>query len=115
MSPRVTAYLIYLLISMAITVGVGQTLHRHGRLFITNCVRGDVHLADRVNDLLLVGFYLTNMAFVLLMLRSRGGATNWGQVPFLLSDKLGLVLSTLGLMHFLNVTALILIRHRTRC
>jgi hypothetical protein len=100
----------YLLISVGITVCVGQTLHRHGRLFVINCVRGDVSLADRVNDLLLVGFYLTNIAFVLLMLRSRSDVADWGRVVFLLTDKLGIVLTTLGVMHFINVGVLFAVR-----
>ena len=114
MTPRVSAYVVYLLISLGITVGVGQTLHRHGRLFVINCVRGNVDLADRVNDLLLVGFYLTNIAFVLLMLRSRSDAADWGRAAFLLTDKLGIVLTTLGVMHFLNVGVLFAIRNRKR-
>ena len=114
MTPRVSAYVVYLLISLGITVGVGQTLHRHGRLFVINCVQGNVDLADRVNDLLLVGFYLTNIAFVLLMLRSRGDATDWGRAVLLLTDKLGIVLTTLGIMHFFNVGVLFAIRNRKR-
>lgn len=77
-------------------------------------MHGDVSLADRVNDLLLIGFYLTNIAFVLLMLRSRSNVTDWGRVVFLLSDKLGIVLTTLGVMHFINVAVLFAVRNRKR-
>ena len=103
-------YLIYLLLSVGITVVVGRTLHRHGRLFVINCVHGDVSLADRVNDLLLVGFYLTNLAFVLLMLRSNLYLEDDLAVATFVSDKLGVVLTTLGAMHFVNVAVLMIVR-----
>lgn len=112
MTRLAVGYLIYLLISVVITVCVGQTLHRHGRLFVIHCVRGDVSLADRVNDLLLVGFYLTNLAFVLLMLRSDASLDDDQAIVTFVSDKLGVVLTTLGAMHFVNVAVLMIVRRQ---
>ena len=112
MSRLAVGYLIYLMLSVGITVFVGQTLHRHGRVFIIHCVQGNVHLADTVNHLLLIGFYLTNIAFVLLMLRSQTVPNEWVDVATLLTDKLGMVLTTLGAMHFVNIAVLMGIRRR---
>lgn len=54
----VFSYLAYLLISIGVTVWVARTLHRHGRIFLVDSFLGNEPLADSVNQLLVVGFYL---------------------------------------------------------
>ena len=60
--------LAYLAISVALTVWVARTLHRNGRVFLVDCFHGNTELADSVNHLLIVGFYLINVGFVSLAL-----------------------------------------------
>jgi hypothetical protein len=105
-------YLIYLLLSIAITVFVGQTLHRHGRLFLIDVFHGNVPLADTVNHLLLVGFYLLNIALVLLLMRTQTELPQELSLAEFLADKLAVVFVTLGVMHFFNVAALMEVRDR---
>jgi hypothetical protein len=45
------------------------SLHRNGRVFLVANFRAQEKLADSVNHLLLVGFYLINIGFVCLALR----------------------------------------------
>ena len=54
----ITTYAIYVVVSLAITVWVGRTLSRNGRLFLVENFNGNEALADSINHLLLVGFYL---------------------------------------------------------
>jgi len=65
----ISTYLIYLALSLGITYWVGQTLHRNGRVFLIENFEGQESLADSINHLLLVGFYLVNVGFVSLALR----------------------------------------------
>src|SRR2546423_12437230 len=65
----VTTYLLYLAISIALTVWVGQTLFRNGLVFLIDVFHGDKPLADSVNHLLVVGFYLINFGYVSLALK----------------------------------------------
>lgn len=103
-------YLLYLSISVLVTVLVGHTLHHHGRLFLIDVFCGNERLADAVNHLLLVGFYLTNIAFVLFQLQSRLNVADWLSGITLLSTKVGIVLTTLGMMHFFNILVLLCVR-----
>ncbi len=112
MTRLAAAYVLYLLISLAITVFVGRTLHRHGRLLVLDALHGNVRLADTVNDLLLVGFYLLNAALVLMLMKSRAVLPDELSLATFLSDKLAVVLLTLGGMHFFNVAALLAVRRR---
>src|SRR5689334_7719657 len=65
----VLTYLFYLGISVAMTVWVARTLHKNGRIFLVESFLGKEPLADSVNHLLVVGFYLINTGFVTLALR----------------------------------------------
>ena len=102
----VWTYAIYLAVSVALTVWVGWTLHRKGRVFLTDALAGNENLADSVNHLLLVGFYLVNIGFVSLALRYGGPVHEVQGAIEYLSTKLGVVLLVLGGMHFLNLFVL---------
>src|SRR5437773_6620768 len=62
-------YLAYVAVSLAVTIWVGRSLHSNGRIFLVENFQGREKLADSVNHLLLVGFYLVNIGFVCLALR----------------------------------------------
>lgn len=100
------SYAAYLVLSLALTVWVGKTLHRNGRVFLVDAFKGQESLADSVNHLLLVGFYLINVGYVTLALKYGEKPTNLqGAIEFL-STKVGIVLVVLGAMHFLNLSIL---------
>ena len=102
---QVWSHVIYLLSSAAITVWVARTLHTNGRVFLVQTFHGNEDLADAVNQLLVVGFYLVNLGYVAV-------ALGWG-TPFTtlagaiedVSTKVGRVLLILGTMHFGNLLA----------
>lgn len=106
----VWTYLIYVAVSVAITVWVGRSLHGNGRVFLVENFQGRDKLADSVNHLLLVGFYLVNIGFVSLALRYGEKPTNLVGAVEYLSTKIGLVIVLLGFMHFFNMRMLVRFR-----
>ncbi|MGW0164073.1 hypothetical protein ACWDWT_02630 [Streptomyces sp. NPDC003343] len=112
MDLTVIAYVIYLLISVALTVWVACTLSRNGRVFLEDVLHGNEKLADAVNHLLVVGFYLVNLGFVALYLNGHGTVEDARGIFEALSTKLGVVLLVLGAMHLGNVYVLNRIRRR---
>ena len=68
----VICYAAYLAISLAATIWVATTLHRNGRIFLVDAFHGNTELADSVNHLLVVGFYLINIGYVSMALRTPG-------------------------------------------
>ncbi|MEW1633838.1 hypothetical protein AB0469_07180 [Streptomyces sp. NPDC093801] len=112
MDLTVVAYVIYLLISIGLTVWVARTLSRNGRVFIADVLQGNEKLADAVNHLLVVGFYLVNIGFVTLYLRSGETILEARGLFEALSVKLGVVLLVLGVMHLGNVWVLNRMRRR---
>src|SRR5438046_9533541 len=99
----VWTYLAYLAISVALTVWVARTLHKNGRIFLVDCFLGNEPLADSVNHLLVVGFYLINIGYVTLALKYGDKATDARTVLEILSTKVGLVLVVRGVLHFFNL------------
>jgi len=108
----ITAYLAYLAISIALTIWVARTLHKNGRIFLVDSFLGNEKLADSVNHLLVVGFYLINVGFVTLALKHGVTAVNAQECLEILSSKVGLVLLVLGFMHFFNLYVFTQMRKR---
>lgn len=103
MNYTVIGYLLYLPISIAMTIWVARTLHRNGRVFLVAAFRGNEVMADAVNHLLVVGFYLINIGFITFALRYGTKPTDLQSMIEFLSMKLGVVLLVLGAMHFFNM------------
>src|SRR5260221_4319303 len=99
----VTTYVLYLAISVALTVWVARTLHKNGRLFLVDAFHGNEPLADSINHLLVGGFYLINIGYVSLALKYGDKAADVQQLIEALSTKVGAVLLILGGMHFFNL------------
>lgn len=105
-------YLLYLAISIAITVWVARTLHANGGTFLRDAFQGNEALADSVNHLLVVGFYLINLGWIIFTLRTYQDVDTLRRLVELLGDKVGFVLILLGVMHFINVFVFSRMRRR---
>lgn len=108
----VLTYLAYLVISIALTVWVAQTLHKNGRVFLVDVFHGNEALADSVNHLLIVGFYLINFGYISLALKIGIDVANTRAAIEELSAKIGIVLLVLGAMHFGNLLIFNRLRQR---
>lgn len=108
----ITIYAAYLLISIGVTVWVARTLHQSGRIFLVDSFLGNEALADSVNHLLVVGFYLVNVGYVSLALRYGKKPETAPEAIEYLSTKIGIVLLVLGLMHFINIKVFSSMRRR---
>jgi len=108
----VISYVVYLAISLSAAVWVARTLARNGRVFLVDAFQGKAELADSVNHLLVAGFYLVNIGYVTLALRTADTLANARQAIELVCDKIGVVLLVLGTMHFLNLYVFNQLRRR---
>jgi hypothetical protein len=113
MNTITVTYLGYLAISISLTIWVAQTLHKNGRVFLVDVFQGNESLADSVNHLLVVGFYLINFGYVSLALKLGYTVESASEAIEALSWKVGLVLLVLGGMHFFNLFIFSQIRGRS--
>ena len=112
MTIGLSTYLIYLVLSIALTIWVGRTLHKNGRVFLVDVFHGNETLADSVNHLLVVGFYLINFGYVSLALKLGYTIETAEQSVEALSVKIGMVLLVLGGMHLFNLFVFSRMRRR---
>lgn len=112
MDLTMTTYLLYLAITVPLTVWVASALQRHGEVFLVDVFHGDERLARAVNRLLVIGFYLLNLGYVSLFMADSDGVESGRAMMELLSTKVGGVAVVVGLVHFTNVWALSRFRRR---
>jgi hypothetical protein len=105
-------YLVYLALSISMTIWVAQALYKNGRYFLVDVFQGDWAMADSVNRLLVVGYYLINLGYISLMLKLGYAIHDMTEAVEALSGKVGMVLVVLGVMHFFNLYIFTRIRRR---
>ena len=85
------AYVAYLIVSIGLTIWVAQTLSKNGLVFLVECFGHDRTLAESTNHLLVVGFYLVNLGWILLTLRFGASPETAADMIRFLSTKIGMV------------------------
>jgi hypothetical protein len=105
-------YFSYLAISIGVTVWVAHTLHKNGRVFLLDAFHGNAELADSVNHLLVVGFYLINVGYIAVALKTTEPMATLREAIELESLKIGIVMLILGAMHFFNIFVFAKMRRR---
>ncbi len=103
---EVPSYIAYLAISIGLTIWVARTLSKNGEVFLIDCFGHDQVLAKSTNHLLVVGFYLVNLGFILLALRFGEPPVTLPDAVRFLSTKVGFAVLVLGGMHFFNMNAI---------
>jgi hypothetical protein len=109
----VPVYVVYAAIAVGLTVWLARTLFRNGAVYLRDVFPDNNELAEAVNRLLVVGFYLFNLGYAALLLRSRDASTVVEAIETL-AFKLGLLLLSLGAMHFFNMYLFHRIRRRSK-
>jgi hypothetical protein len=109
-NPVLLVYLPYAAIAIALTVWLARTLSRHGEVFLETVFPDRQDLAHAVNHLLVIGFYLVNLGWALLLLRTSQRSFTPAESVELLATKLGTLLLLLGIAHMINL----LVFHRIR-
>ena len=113
MDLRLIDYPVYILASVILTIWVGNTLFRNGRPFLISVFKED-GLADSVNRLLVVGFYLVNFGAAAILINTGGQPDNVADTLKQTVTRVGVVLLVLGFMHFNNMLVLRAIRRRDK-
>ncbi len=112
MNYTIITYSFYLVITVCLTIWVARTLFKNGKVFLIDIFHGNKELADSVNNLLLVGFYLINIGYAVYTLHIETAITNVQEVIEKLSIKIGLIILILGAMHFFNLYIFFALRKR---
>lgn len=113
MDVTVITYLVYIIISIGLIVWVGRTLFNNGRVFLLQ-VFDEEEIADSINKLLLVGFYLINVGYMVYNLKIHKSVESMRIGIETLSIKIGMIILILGVMHFFNIFVLFKLKRSSK-
>ena len=107
----VPVYVTYSVVAIGLVIWLARTLFRSGEVFLEGVFEDHPQMANAVNRLLVVGFYMLNLGYAAMLLQADSADTAVAAVE-VLARKLGLLLLSLGLLHFVNMYVFFRIRRR---
>ena len=108
----IAVYFLYAAAALVLTAWLARTLSQNGAVFLADVFKDRPGLAEAVNRLLVVGFYMLNLGYAFYILRDGNDNDAFASVQFLL-NRLAILLVTLALIHFVNVLVFWRIRIRS--
>jgi hypothetical protein len=99
------SYIIYAPIAIYITVAVGYQFYKNGLVYVQSIFE-DEKISLAINKILLIGYYLTNTGYAIMMI------DRWEKVDSLLhlinvlSEKIATIILILAMLHYLNIMVL---------
>lgn len=112
MTAALATHLIYVTVAVGLTTWLARMLYAHGDVFLADVFEGRTEIATALNRLLVVGFQMLNLGWALIIVRGDTTVTNAAEAANALVDNLGILLVTLGLIHFVNMLVFWRIRAR---
>ncbi len=103
MNLNIIGYSIYLLITIFIIVRVGKICYSNGNIFVSELIPNHAALCQKINQVLLLGYYLLNIGFALMILQISEYKDDYQTLIEALSYKIGGFSIYLGIMLFLNL------------
>lgn len=109
---QVLVYATYALVAVGLTAWLARTLYRAGAVFLTEVFEDKPDLAGAVNRLLVTGFYMLNLGYASFLLQTDEAPIGLGGAIESLARKLGVLLVSLALLHFVNMAVFWKLRRR---
>jgi len=97
------------MLSAILVLLVGYWFYHFGELYIIMLMPFDVQTARLLNSLLLLGYYLLNLGFILLFLRQINSLQHWNESILFIAKNLSTNIIVVALMHYLNMLWLYLL------
>lgn len=112
---NILAYLLYFVITYFITVKAGLIFYRNGKVYILQLLNGDEKLTVFINKMLLTGYYLLNLGYASMAIRSWNTIENWGALIVTVTGLTGKIMLILAIIHFFNMSVIYLFaRHKNQ-
>ncbi|MFN8016605.1 MAG: hypothetical protein U0P45_00635 [Acidimicrobiales bacterium] len=101
----IPVYATYLVVTVVLCTFLARSLYRNGTVFLADVFEDRPEMADSVNRLLVTGFAMLNVGYGFLIMRAdwADDATSALEV---LAGKLGVLLVSLAVVHFVNLGVL---------
>lgn len=109
MNYNVCAYIAFLTLMIFIIVYAGRYFYSNGRIFIISLFNGNVVLADGLNKLLLIGYYLLNIGYSFIKLKQWQKISSLEMLFSSLASNIGVLVFILAIIHYFNMGVIYLL------
>lgn len=109
MNYNISAYIIYLSLMVFLIVYVGRYFYTNGRVFIISLFNGNESLADQINKLLLIAYYLFNIGYAFIMLNHWQRINSIEELFGSLSANMATLIMILAIVHYFNMLVIYLL------
>ena len=109
---QIISYLIYFPIAIYIIIVVGWKLYQHGRVYILTFFSKDEILTDRLNNLLLLGYYLINIGFAFLAILIWPEVSSASSAMSSALGMIGKLCLLLGILHVNNKACIVIYAYK---
>ena len=103
MNYNIIAYCAFIVLMILIIVYAGNYFYRNGRVFILELYNGNEIITNAINKILLITYYLFNIGYAFIKLRSWEKLINMEYVISTVSFKMGLLIFILAMTHYFNL------------
>ena len=112
MNLNILTFILYVLIAANTTIFVGRALYINGEVFLERIFASIPKVIKPLNKILLLGFYLINLGFILAFFSQKSEITSVTTCFKFLTTRLGIVYLLLGTMHLFNIILFMEIENR---
>ena len=106
MNLNIIAYLIYFSITGIIIVKVGTICYDNGNIFVSELIPNHEDLCHKINQLLLVGYYLLNIGYCAITIISWEQIESITQLIEVITSKSAFIIIAIAVMHYINIILL---------
>lgn len=105
MTYNTISYIIYAPVAIYITVVVGYQCYKNGLVYVRSIFQ-DEKISQAINKILLIGYYLTNLGYAIMMIQSWEKVESLLEMLNALTTNLASIIIILAMLHYLNVAVL---------
>jgi len=106
MNFNIIGYLIYLSITIFIILKVGKICYKNGNIYVAELIPNHADICQKINQVLLLGYYLLNIGYCAMTLISWQKITSSPQLIETIGIKSAIIIFIISLLHYFNIIIL---------
>lgn len=103
MNLNIVGYIIYLTITSIIIIKVGRNCYQNGNVFVSQLIPDHENLCQKINQLLLIAYYLLNIGYCAMTLISWYKILSIHQLMEVIAFKSATIIITIAILHYFNI------------
>lgn len=103
MNLNIIGYLIYFTITFFIIIKVGKVCYNNGNIYVSQLIPDHEELCQRINQMLLIGYYLLNIGYCAMTIISWQRIITTNHLIEIIASKAAIIIITIAIMHYINI------------